>query len=111
MRTKLSATGWPTAFRPITRTMPSFVLVSTQYQWPLSSAACGEGGPASSCAHSDMGSSSYRVSMSACAAIANRARRSEEHTSELQSRLHLVCRLLLEKKKKTHITSADNYTI
>src|SRR5216684_7502887 len=29
------------------------------------------------------------------------APRSEEHTSELQSRLHLVCRLLLEKKKKT----------
>src|SRR5205809_5206174 len=29
-----------------------------------------------------------------------RANRSEEHTSELQSRLHLVCRLLLEKKKK-----------
>src|SRR5215510_15585590 len=28
--------------------------------------------------------------------------RSEEHTSELQSRGHLVCRLLLEKKKKTH---------
>src|SRR2546422_7689409 len=29
--------------------------------------------------------------------------RSEEHTSELQSRLHLVCRLLLEKKKKKKI--------
>src|SRR2546422_4201089 len=29
--------------------------------------------------------------------------RSEEHTSELQSRLHLVCRLLLEKKKTTII--------
>src|SRR5689334_23944777 len=29
-----------------------------------------------------------------------RARRSEEHTSELQSQFHLVCRLLLEKKKK-----------
>src|SRR2546429_1438893 len=29
---------------------------------------------------------------------AQRTRRSEEHTSELQSRLHLVCRLLLEKK-------------
>src|SRR2546422_7752817 len=29
-----------------------------------------------------------------------RGPRSEEHTSELQSRLHLVCRLLLEKKKK-----------
>src|SRR5437667_1703975 len=31
--------------------------------------------------------------------------RSEEHTSELQSHHDLVCRLLLEKKKKTHITS------
>src|SRR2546429_1684198 len=30
--------------------------------------------------------------------------RSEEHTSELQSRLHLVCRLLLEKKKKKILT-------
>src|SRR5687768_18185625 len=30
--------------------------------------------------------------------------RSEEHTSELQSRLHLVCRLLLEKKKKKIFT-------
>src|SRR2546429_7092914 len=29
------------------------------------------------------------------------AKRSEEHTSELQSRLHLVCRLLLEKKKSS----------
>src|SRR2546422_7565723 len=34
-------------------------------------------------------------------------RRSEEHTSELQSRLHLVCRLLLEKKKKTQDTSTS----
>src|SRR2546429_1399087 len=32
-----------------------------------------------------------------------RSTRSEEHTSELQSRLHLVCRLLLEKKKKNEI--------
>src|SRR5689334_23837115 len=31
----------------------------------------------------------------------NRGHRSEEHTSELQSQFHLVCRLLLEKKKKT----------
>src|SRR5205809_5753380 len=31
--------------------------------------------------------------------------RSEEHTSELQSRLHLVCRLLLEKKKKSAETT------
>src|SRR2546429_4369175 len=34
---------------------------------------------------------------------ANCDSRSEEHTSELQSRLHLVCRLLLEKKKKQHL--------
>src|SRR2546422_5281542 len=33
--------------------------------------------------------------------------RSEEHTSELQSRLHLVCRLLLEKKKKTIYSYRD----
>src|SRR5258708_24781648 len=34
-------------------------------------------------------------------------RRSEEHTSELQSPDHLVCRLLLEKKKKTNIIVVD----
>src|SRR5687768_17847266 len=34
--------------------------------------------------------------------------RSEEHTSELQSRLHLVCRLLLEKKKKKQNTHYCN---
>src|SRR2546422_4848875 len=33
--------------------------------------------------------------------------RSEEHTSELQSRLHLVCRLLLEKKKKSNTKVVD----
>src|SRR5690348_17772201 len=32
--------------------------------------------------------------------------RSEEHTSELQSPVHLVCRLLLEKKKKNHTTAS-----
>src|SRR5687768_18261901 len=37
---------------------------------------------------------------SAIRARPREATRSEEHTSELQSRLHLVCRLLLEKKKK-----------
>src|SRR2546422_3437010 len=39
--------------------------------------------------------------------------RSEEHTSELQSRLHLVCRLLLEKKKKKTQMKEPvlNYTI
>src|SRR2546426_7588862 len=43
----------------------------------------------------------------ACAAIprTRRAARSEEHTSELQSPCNLVCRLLLEKKKKPQLTS------
>src|SRR2546429_5044088 len=39
-------------------------------------------------------------------AAGRRAIRSEEHTSELQSRLHLVCRLLLEKKKITRPPSS-----
>src|SRR2546429_6735120 len=36
--------------------------------------------------------------------------RSEEHTSELQSRLHLVCRLLLEKKKNAHPQTSSGDT-
>src|SRR5438309_7162968 len=45
-----------------------------------------------------------------------RAGRSEEHTSELQSQFHLVCRLLLEKKKKNKIIpiackNEENYFI
>src|SRR5690348_17995883 len=37
--------------------------------------------------------------------VDSRPRRSEEHTSELQSPVHLVCRLLLEKKKKNSISN------
>src|SRR2546422_4791166 len=37
--------------------------------------------------------------------------RSEEHTSELQSRLHLVCRLLLEKKKKNRLIDISYPTL
>src|SRR2546422_5490062 len=40
-----------------------------------------------------------------------RRQRSEEHTSELQSRLHLVCRLLLEKKKKTTIIQSRTHSV
>src|SRR2546422_5823571 len=42
------------------------------------------------------------------ASMVEAAARSEEHTSELQSRLHLVCRLLLEKKKKTYSAARTN---
>src|SRR2546422_1155445 len=44
--------------------------------------------------------------------LLNVGERSEEHTSELQSRLHLVCRLLLEKKKQKQLirySCADLY--
>src|SRR5438309_5329297 len=47
-------------------------------------------------------------------ATTNTRSRSEEHTSELQSQFHLVCRLLLEKKKKTkhtHSTYPTPYRI
>src|SRR2546422_6911811 len=44
--------------------------------------------------------STKRAPLQSTSAVATAMiRRSEEHTSELQSRLHLVCRLLLEKKK------------
>src|SRR5471030_3405927 len=47
-------------------------------------------------------SGAWRSSTRACSRpSAGPSRRSEEHTSELQSLRHLVCRLLLEKKKKT----------
>src|SRR2546430_11606919 len=39
------------------------------------------------------------------------SRRSEEHTSELQSQSNLVCRLLLEKKKKTTLVSTDQIVV
>src|SRR3712207_9008435 len=42
------------------------------------------------------------------AAAPHRVARSEEHTSELQSRQYLVCRLLLEKKKKPYAPLADH---
>src|SRR5262245_63785228 len=43
-----------------------------------------------------------------CETRAARCRRSEEHTSELQSLRHLVCRLLLEKKKKKITKNEDD---
>src|SRR5690349_22574662 len=61
----------------------------------LSARACCDRQRSPTTRHSDLASALASVS-SACF----RSRRSEEHTSELQSRRDLVCRLLLEKKKK-----------
>src|SRR2546422_4404667 len=46
----------------------------------------------------------------ALAAVMMLRERSEEHTSELQSRLHLVCRLLLEKKKEESTRRNSQYS-
>src|SRR2546422_8032283 len=55
----------------------------------------------SRCCSTRVRSTGLRSTKNAATATTMRRRvRSEEHTSELQSRLHLVCRLLLEKKKK-----------
>src|SRR5437660_7656197 len=48
----------------------------------------------------------YGVSAASAVFLVLYLARSEEHTSELQSRGHLVCRLLLEKKKKKQISSS-----
>src|SRR3712207_8310777 len=50
------------------------------------------------------------LAVGAGAAAAGREDRSEEHTSELQSRQYLVCRLLLEKKKKASIVRMSHTT-
>src|SRR3989442_9726832 len=50
-----------------------------------------------------IGAGIFVITGQVAALYAGPAVRSEEHTSELQSRPHLVCRLLLEKKKKTSI--------
>src|SRR2546422_7484645 len=49
---------------------------------------------------SKIGKPSGRIYPASGGLMSGDTKRSEEHTSELQSRLHLVCRLLLEKKKR-----------
>src|SRR2546422_6324675 len=51
----------------------------------------------------------FAVMIAAALAFIFCAARSEEHTSELQSRLHLVCRLLLEKKKKQVLRKTNSH--
>src|SRR5947208_12112139 len=52
--------------------------------------------------HRSMSSSTTRLAQYSAPLLLSIFARSEEHTSELQSPDHLVCRLLLEKKKKIH---------
>src|SRR2546429_6208088 len=65
--------------------------------------------PAASERDGFLGRPSFQYRNRARASLDRRRRaRSEEHTSELQSRLHLVCRLLLEKKKKNILIVSDD---
>src|SRR5207247_4703451 len=88
-----------------------------------SAAAAGSPAPASSSTNCDVNSSNSALrpchhrfvsSTFPCwttSLLGRAVRRSEEHTSELQSRVDLVCRLLLEKKKQheTNVTSEWNH--
>src|SRR5690625_7713387 len=67
---------------------PPRVTLSLHDALPISSAADRAGRPSGPAPHHPL-----------CARAPRRGPRSEEHTSELQSRGHIVCRLLLEKKK------------
>src|SRR3989449_4526251 len=83
-----SAGSWtPACARRFARGIPSQRAVLTRFP------------PTSLLTHSSVTISS-RESVRADSSGRVSVSRSEEHTSELQSRLHLVCRLLLEKKKK-----------
>src|SRR2546422_47384 len=85
----------------------SLMPVSLVKRWPISASFLSEAGAKlfqqryeiSRCWPRAGGTRVARMPARPPAAVV-RKRRSEEHTSELQSRLHLVCRLLLEKKKQ-----------
>src|SRR2546429_2091507 len=77
---------------PRSTLFPYTTLFRSQPEWP-----CPLGSYAAP--HQPLAACAYCLSS---LSSAPHGRRSEEHTSELQSRLHLVCRLLLEKKKPPH---------
>src|SRR2546429_10019477 len=91
--------GWP-VFRHLTHTIASFQLSSLAKEIFTRALKIGLG-PLRSLRVINFRWDHCRQRSCTCSTIpASYCSRSEEHTSELQSRLHLVCRLLLEKKKK-----------
>src|SRR5699024_12090543 len=68
-------------------------------------ATSSETAPSTPCSCSRCGASSAPGASHSPSSASSRKARSEEHTSELQSRFDLVCRLLLEKKKKKQRTT------
>src|SRR3989449_5754939 len=78
---------------------PAATARETNPESPLLPGPVGKRRAAANC---DSASSRRPRESATCPATTRPSPRSEEHTSELQSRLHLVCRLLLEKKKNRH---------
>src|SRR3712207_8449089 len=76
--------------------LPIFLIIVTNNEWGISTPA--------STQHGDLRISDRGKAFGMKTRTINGNDRSEEHTSELQSRQYLVCRLLLEKKKQ-HISS------
>src|SRR3989442_11035442 len=101
-----AAAAWKTPFTTCPEKAP--IAVNCGAEPPAHASRCGAGARGC-CTPVGCGPSAQRAANTASASgIRERRTRSEEHTSELQSRPHLVCRLLLEKKKKCieHITEA-----
>src|SRR3989449_4399070 len=91
---KFSYVVIPTSDRPVALTTPTVTVWSSPNGLPIA------------IAHSPTRSLSESPSEATVSGAVG-SNRSEEHTSELQSRLHLVCRLLLEKKKKQWRTNGE----
>src|SRR6266436_8595060 len=98
---------YTSSISPITSARATSATACTTKISPAGARSTSRATPTCCCGSRTHGRSSppRRVNCARISANAQNARRcspvrSEEHTSELQSRLHLVCRLLLEKKKK-----------
>src|SRR3712207_7129196 len=76
---------------------------------PPAATSCASGAVGVAVAVADRAGNGRRATPAETVGARSAAARSEEHTSELQSRQYLVCRLLLEKKKDT--TPAHSYII
>src|SRR5207253_10853074 len=79
---------------------PNVYTLSLHDALPISPAASSRPASRTVCADLARCSSAVHTSARSSSQVCTHGARSEEHTSELQSRGHLVCRLLLEKKKK-----------
>src|SRR3712207_6857336 len=92
--------------RPPRSTLFPYTTLFRSPGWRRSSASTSGGATSTAWRHSARRAS--RSTTSSCPGPGGPDRRSEEHTSELQSRQYLVCRLLLEKKRHTQLLLDDS---